>query len=38
MIDEIFSALGFLGLIFAFLLRKSEMGPNTHGLEKGMLK
>ena len=34
----IFSTLGFLGLIFAFLLRKSEAGPNAHGLEKGMTK
>jgi MFS family permease len=34
----IFSTLGFLGLIFAFLLRKSETGPNAHGLEKGMAK
>lgn len=32
----IFSILGFLGLLFAFLLRKSEMGPNGHGLELGM--
>ncbi len=34
----IFSTLGFLGLIFAFLLRKSETGVNAHGLEKGMSK
>jgi MFS family permease len=34
----IFSILGFLGLMFAFLLRKSETGPNAHGLEKGMTK
>lgn len=34
----IFSTLGFLGLMFAFLLRKSETGPNAHGLEKGMIK
>jgi MFS family permease len=34
----IFSTLGFLGLVFAFLLRKSETGPNSHGLEKGMAK
>ncbi len=34
----IFSTLGFLGLIFAFLLRKSETGPNAHGLEIGMKK
>jgi MFS family permease len=32
----IFSILGFLGLIFAFLLRKSETGPRGHGLELGM--
>ncbi len=29
----IFSVLGILGLIFAYLLRKSETGPNGHGLE-----
>ena len=34
----IFSTLGFLGLLFAFLLRRSETGPNAHGLEKGMTK
>jgi MFS family permease len=34
----IFSILGFLGLLFAFLLRKSETGPNKHGLEEGMKK
>jgi len=34
----IFSTLGFLGLLFAFLLRKSESGPNAHGLEEGMKK
>lgn len=34
----IFSILGFLGLLFAFLLRKSESGPNAHGLESGMKK
>ncbi len=32
----IFSILGILGFIFAFLLRKSETGPGGHGLEKGM--
>ncbi|HKI79237.1 MAG TPA: MFS transporter [Ignavibacteriaceae bacterium] len=32
----IFSILGVLGLIFAYLLRKSERGPNGHGLEKGL--
>lgn len=34
----IFSSLGFLGLLFAYLLRRNEMGPNGHGLEKGMSK
>lgn len=34
----IFSILGFLGLIFAFLLRKSETGLGGHGLELGMKK
>ena len=29
----IFSCLGFLGLLFAFLLRRTETGPNAHGLE-----
>jgi MFS family permease len=29
----IFSALGFFGLLFAFLLRKNESGPRAHGLE-----
>ncbi len=29
----IFSVLGFLGLMFAFLLRQREMGPHGHGLE-----
>ncbi len=29
----IFSCLGFFGLLFAFLLRRSEMGPHAHGLE-----
>jgi Nitrate/nitrite transporter len=32
----IFSSLGFFGLLFAFLLRMSETGPNGHGLEKGI--
>lgn len=32
----IFSILGILGLIFAYLLRKSETGPNGHGLELGI--
>jgi MFS family permease len=34
----IFSILGVLGLIFAYLLRKAETGPNGHGLEKGIIK
>jgi hypothetical protein len=29
----IFSVLGFLGVLFAFLLRQREMGPQGHGLE-----
>ncbi len=29
----IFSSLGFFGLLFAWLLRRSERGPNAHGLE-----
>ena len=29
----IFSALGFFGLLFAALLRRSESGPAAHGLE-----
>ncbi len=28
-----FSALGLVGLVFAFLLRRSERGPGAHGLE-----
>ena len=28
-----FSGLGFAALVFAFLLRRSEMGPRGHGLE-----
>jgi len=32
----IFSILGILGLIFSYLLRKSETGPNGHGLEMGI--
>ena len=34
----IFSVLGILGLIFAYMLRKAETGPNSHGLEKGITK
>lgn len=29
----IFSTLGFFGLLFAYLLRRSETGPHAHGLE-----
>jgi MFS family permease len=29
----IFSILGFLGFFFAWMLRRSETGPNAHGLE-----
>lgn len=29
----IFSVLGFLGLFFSIMLRKSETGPGAHGLE-----
>jgi MFS family permease len=29
----IFSVLGFLGVLFAFLLRQRETGPHGHGLE-----
>jgi MFS family permease len=29
----IFSCLGILGLVFAYLLRRREMGPHAHGLE-----
>src|SRR6202167_1919349 len=29
----IFSTLGFLGVLFAFLLRQRELGPQGHGLE-----
>ncbi len=29
----IFSVSGFLGFFFAYLLRRSEMGPHAHGLE-----
>ncbi len=34
----IFSTLGFFGLLFAFLLRRSELGPHGHGLEEGIKK
>jgi MFS family permease len=29
----IFSILGFVGFVFAWLLRRRELGPNGHGLE-----
>lgn len=29
----VFSCLGFFGVLFAFLLRRSETGPGAHGLE-----
>lgn len=32
----IFSTLGFFGLFFAYMLRKTEMGVNNFGLEKGI--
>jgi MFS family permease len=32
----ILSALGIIGFIFAYLLRREEKGPNGHGLEVGM--
>ena len=31
----IFSLCGFFGLFFAFMLRRNEMGPHSHGLEFG---
>ncbi|MDR3626738.1 MAG: MFS transporter [Ignavibacteriaceae bacterium] len=34
----IFSILGFSGMLFSFLLRRSELGPKGHGLEKGFSK
>jgi MFS family permease len=34
----IFSSLGFFGLLFAYLLRRNEIGPSGHGLEKGTIK
>src|SRR5271166_4892842 len=30
---EVFSVLGFLGMLFAFLLHQRETGPHGHGLE-----
>ena len=32
----VFSILGFLGILFSFLLRRAELGPDGHGLEKGI--
>lgn len=34
----IFTGLAALGLLFSFLLWKTETGPNAHGLEEGMKK
>lgn len=34
----IFSSLGFFGLLFAYMLRRSELGIHGHGLEKGISK
>lgn len=34
----IFSSLGFFGLLFAFLLRRNEKGPDGHGLELPKMK
>ena len=31
----ILSILGIIGFVFAYLLRKNELGPNGHGLESG---
>lgn len=31
----ILSILGVVGFVFAYLLRRNELGPNGHGLEKG---
>jgi MFS family permease len=31
----ILSILGIIGFIFSYLLRRNELGPNGHGLEKG---
>ena len=33
----VFSILGFLGFLFAMLLRLNERGPNALGLEKGII-
>ena len=32
----IFSSLGFFGLVFAYLLKRSELSASGHGLEDGM--
>jgi hypothetical protein len=29
----LFSSVGFVGFLFAFLLRRRELGPHGHGLE-----
>ncbi len=34
----IFSSLGFFGLLFAYMLRRSETGSYNHGLEVGIKK
>ncbi|MCP5061781.1 MAG: major facilitator superfamily domain-containing protein 1 [Ignavibacteriae bacterium] len=34
----IFSVLGILGFFFAFMLRRTETGPNGHGLEEATIK
>ena len=34
----IFSVLGFLGLFFAFMLKKIESGSRGHGLELSMVE
>ncbi len=34
----IFSILGFLGMLFSFLLRRAELSVHGHGLEKGIAK
>ena len=34
----IFSVLGFVGLLFAYLLRRAETGPKAHGLETITMK
>jgi len=34
----IFSTLGFFGLFFAYMLRRTELGPQGHGLENKKMK